>query len=91
MRFVPVSNLEATSDDVGTDLVVFEQTQQFFQLPLEEKMKSPHPPTPNPHRGYSAFGVEIVATHSNYESKAPMPLLKDMKVRLRVPFLLYFH
>ncbi|KAB5554578.1 hypothetical protein GE09DRAFT_1121591 [Coniochaeta sp. 2T2.1] len=57
----------------------FLETQQFFQLPLEEKMKSPHPPTPNPHRGYSALGVEVVATHSNYESKAPMPLLKDMK------------
>jgi isopenicillin N synthase-like dioxygenase len=71
---LPISQLEAT-----TDLVVFEQTQQFFQLPLEEKLKSPHPPTPNPHRGYSAFGVEVVATHSNYESKAPMPLLKDMK------------
>lgn len=67
---------------IQTDLVVVEQTQQFFQLPLEEKLKSPHPPTPNPHRGYSAFGVEVVATHSNFESKTPMPLLKDMKVSL---------
>lgn len=82
---MPVSRREATSDGIGTDLVIFEQTQQFFQLPLEEKMKSPHPPTANPHRGYSAFGVEVVGTHSNYESKAPVPLLKDMKVRLHVP------
>lgn len=57
----------------------FSEMRDFFALPLEQKMKAPHPPTPNPHRGYSAFGVEVVATHSNFESKAPMPLLKDMK------------
>ncbi|KAM0816273.1 putative Fe2OG dioxygenase domain-containing protein [Seiridium cardinale] len=43
------------------------------------KLKSPHPPSPNPHRGYSAFGIENVSTHSNYGSIAKLPLLKDMK------------
>ena len=42
-------------------------------------MKSPHPPTPNPHRGYSAFGVEKVAVGAMYMATAPTPHLRDMK------------
>ncbi|KAK6086078.1 hypothetical protein SCUP234_01478 [Seiridium cupressi] len=57
----------------------FDETRRFFELPLDQKLKSPHPPSPNPHRGYSAFGIENVSTHSNYGSIAKLPLLKDMK------------
>ncbi|KAK8015455.1 hypothetical protein PG990_008751 [Apiospora arundinis] len=54
-------------------------SRQFFQLPVDEKLKSPHPPTANPHRGYSAFGIENVSAVSNHNSSKAMPLLKDMK------------
>ncbi|KAK5993870.1 2-oxoglutarate-dependent dioxygenase buaE [Cladobotryum mycophilum] len=57
----------------------FETSRHFFALPLSEKLKSPHPPTANPHRGYSAFGIENVSGASNHDTTVPMPLLKDMK------------
>jgi isopenicillin N synthase-like dioxygenase len=56
------------------------QSRNFFRLPLEEKNKSPHPPTANPHRGFTAFGIENVGAVSNHGSKTSLPLLKDMKV-----------
>ncbi|MCJ1355459.1 MAG: hypothetical protein MMC33_005451 [Icmadophila ericetorum] len=37
-----------------------EWTKQLYDLPLEDKMKAPHPPTPTPHRGYSPIGLEKV-------------------------------
>jgi isopenicillin N synthase-like dioxygenase len=58
------------------------QSHQFFQLPLHDKLKSPHPPKANPHRGYTACGVENVSAASNHDAKVPMPLLQDMKVGL---------
>lgn len=58
------------------------QSRHFFQLPLDQKLRSPHPPTANPHRGFSAVGLENVSAISNYGSSTPMPLLKDMKVCL---------
>lgn len=48
---------------------------------MDEKMKSPHPPTANPHRGFTPYGVENVSAISNHNSAKLMPLLKDMKVR----------
>ncbi|PTB66088.1 Clavaminate synthase-like protein [Trichoderma citrinoviride] len=57
----------------------FEISRVFFQLPLSEKLKSPHPPTANPHRGYSAFGIENVSAISNHGTCIARPLLKDMK------------
>lgn len=38
----------------------FEWTRKLFALPLSEKVKAPHPPTPTPHRGYSGVGIEKV-------------------------------
>ncbi|XXG96024.1 hypothetical protein Hte_002301 [Hypoxylon texense] len=35
-------------------------TKKLFGLPLEEKMKAPHPLGPIPHRGYSSIGKEKV-------------------------------
>jgi hypothetical protein len=61
------------------------KSRQFFNMPLEQKLKSPHPPAANPHRGFTPAGVENVSAVSSYgrtaESPA-LPLLKDMKVCL---------
>ncbi|KAL9080414.1 MAG: hypothetical protein Q9157_000799 [Trypethelium eluteriae] len=60
----------------------FATSRHFFQLPLNQKLKSPHPPTANPHRGFSAVGLENVSTISNYgreDKSSQLPLLKDMK------------
>ncbi|KAI1401789.1 Clavaminate synthase-like protein [Hypoxylon fuscum] len=40
-------------------------TKILFDLPLEEKMKAPHPPGPMPHRGYSSIGKEKVYSQSD--------------------------
>ncbi|KAJ5816717.1 Oxoglutarate/iron-dependent dioxygenase, partial [Penicillium robsamsonii] len=57
----------------------FEMSRKFFDLPLEQKLKSPHPPTAHPHRGFSPVGLENISTVSNYCSPATQPLLRDMK------------
>ncbi|KAJ5780657.1 Oxoglutarate/iron-dependent dioxygenase [Penicillium paradoxum] len=57
----------------------FEMSHGFYNLPLEDKLKSPHPPTAHPHRGFSPVGMENVSTVSNYRSSVAQPLLKDMK------------
>lgn len=43
-------------------------TKRLFDLPLEEKMKAPHPPGPMPHRGYSSIGKEKVYSQSDVEN-----------------------
>ncbi|OQE37136.1 hypothetical protein PENCOP_c010G06195 [Penicillium coprophilum] len=57
----------------------FEMSREFFDLPLDQKLKSPHPPTAHPHRGFSPVGLENISTVSNYRSSAIQPLLRDMK------------
>ncbi|KAL4954840.1 hypothetical protein BDW69DRAFT_162380 [Aspergillus filifer] len=57
----------------------FAAARHFFSLPLEEKLKSPHPPTANPHRGFSPVGLENVAAVSGYGRSSQVPYLKDMK------------
>ena len=39
----------------------FQTSKRLFGLPLEEKMKAPHPDGTTPHRGYSATGREKAA------------------------------
>ncbi|EJT99990.1 oxidoreductase [Dacryopinax primogenitus] len=39
----------------------FAWSKRFFDLPLEEKMKCPHPPSGEYHRGYSGIGKEKVS------------------------------
>ena len=39
----------------------FDMSRKLFALPLDDKMKAPHPPTPRPHRGYSHIGRENAA------------------------------
>ncbi|KAJ5649421.1 Oxoglutarate/iron-dependent dioxygenase [Penicillium longicatenatum] len=66
---IPSSNINQT----------FEASQKFFKLPLEQKLKSPHPLTAHPHRGFSPVGLENISAVSNYRSSATQPLLRDMK------------
>lgn len=40
---------------------LFNLSRHFFALPHEEKMSAPHPPVPNPHRGYSFVGQEFTS------------------------------
>ena len=37
---------------------VFTMSQEFFDLPLKDKLKAPHPEGMTPHRGYSGLGRE---------------------------------
>ncbi|KAH8821997.1 hypothetical protein F5884DRAFT_828154 [Xylogone sp. PMI_703] len=74
--FVRLINHGVPPPDIDT---AFETSKHFFQLPFEQKMKSPHPPTANPHRGFTAVGIENVAAVSNFGSAVALPFLKDMK------------
>lgn len=47
----------------------FAWAKRLFDLPLEDKMKAPHPPTPMPHRGYSAVGKEKVYSMEDLKSQ----------------------
>ncbi|KAI1774101.1 Clavaminate synthase-like protein [Hypoxylon cercidicola] len=40
-------------------------TKRLFDLPVDEKMKAPHPPGPMPHRGYSSIGKEKVYSQAD--------------------------
>lgn len=42
--------------------------QKLFDLPYDEKMKAPHPPSPMPHRGYSGIGEEKVYSREDVET-----------------------
>ncbi|KAF2623420.1 Clavaminate synthase-like protein [Macroventuria anomochaeta] len=42
----------------------FEWSRKFFALPLDTKMRAPHPPGGSHHRGYSAPGLEKVSQHT---------------------------
>ena len=42
--------------------------KKLFDLPLEDKMKAPHPPGPFPHRGYSGIGQEKVYSQDDVEA-----------------------
>jgi isopenicillin N synthase-like dioxygenase len=44
--------------------LTIQQSKKFFALPLETKMKAPHPPGGSHHRGYSAPGLEKVSQHT---------------------------
>ncbi|KAE8395433.1 hypothetical protein BDV23DRAFT_144988 [Aspergillus alliaceus] len=59
--------------------LAFAAARHFFQLPLEQKLKAPHPPTAHPHRGFSPVGLENVGAVSGYGSATKSPYLGDMK------------
>ena len=47
----------------------FDMSKKLFDLPLEEKMKAPHPDAFRPHRGYSAIGRERGAAKGAMDTK----------------------
>ncbi|KAF7791656.1 hypothetical protein EIP86_002678 [Pleurotus ostreatoroseus] len=42
---------------------IFARSKRFFELPIESKMKAPHPGTGNHPRGYSPPGAEKITQH----------------------------
>ena len=48
----------------------FALSKKLFDLPHEEKMKAPHPPTSIPHRGYSGPGIEKVYSKAERDKDA---------------------
>ncbi|GAB1312374.1 Leucoanthocyanidin dioxygenase [Madurella fahalii] len=47
----------------------FAWVKRLFDLPVEDKMKAPHPAAPMPHRGYSGLGSEKVYSMEDLESQ----------------------
>lgn len=53
---------------------------------MKDKMLAPHPPTANPHRGFSPMGMENIAAVANFgtaETNKVSLELQDMKVMYR--------
>ena len=61
--------LRITGHNIPMDLIreAFAVTAKFYELPLEDKMKAPHPAGFMPHRGYSGVGGEKAALKYMYE------------------------
>ncbi|OJJ64702.1 hypothetical protein ASPSYDRAFT_39456 [Aspergillus sydowii CBS 593.65] len=55
LGFVKIRN-HSIPDDVLDQ--VFDWSERFFSMPLEDKMQAAHPVKPNPHRGWSCVGQE---------------------------------
>ena len=47
----------------------FAWTKKLFDLPMNDKMKAPHPKESTPHRGYSAPGVEKVYSKADLQEQ----------------------
>lgn len=62
--FVQLENHDISPETLKS---TFELSREFFDLPLEKKMKAAHPPRPNPHRGYSYISQESIAGVSGFE------------------------
>ena len=55
-------------------------------MPEEHKMKAAHPKAPNPHRGYTRVGQEMLSRISDFEKgERNEKIVKDIKVSLPVP------
>lgn len=65
----------------------FRMVKALFDLPLEDKMKAPHPDDWVPHRGYSGIGREqgaamLALKEKDPGKKAELEAIKDYKVCL---------
>lgn len=63
----------------------FVMLKRLFDLPLEEKMKAPHPKAPAPHRGYTPSGGEDASGMAAHEEsddikKTALSKIVDNKV-----------
>jgi isopenicillin N synthase-like dioxygenase len=68
-----------TGHGVSSELLKrgFEIAEKLFDLPMEDKLKAPHPKGSVPHRGYSAPGMEKAYTKEDLERD------EDHKEKLR--------
>ena len=83
LGFVKIKGHGFSDDELAS---AFAFVKKLFDLPLEDKMKAPHPAGHFPHRGYSGVGMEKVYHHhgtedtkestSNSTSDDPIPHLK---------------
>ena len=64
--------LRITGHGISLELVrkAFATCKQLYELPYEDKMKAPHPPSLMPHRGYSGVGGEKGAPKAMYDRDA---------------------
>ncbi|KAM6492285.1 flavonol synthase/flavanone 3-hydroxylase [Amanita muscaria] len=75
-----------TNHGVSKQLIdeAFTQSRAFFDLPLVDKLKAPHPPESWNHRGYSQIGQEKIslypdALNTGTTSTDKVPSVLDMK------------
>ena len=61
------------------------KNKRFFDLPLEAKNKAAHPKQPNPHRGYSYVGQEILSNVKDFE-KGEMDAVAVHDIKVFSPF-----
>jgi isopenicillin N synthase-like dioxygenase len=68
--------------DPGTLEAAFTMSKKLFELPIEDKMKAPHPSGGAVHRGYSYPGLEKVSqeTDTDVEVVAALRKIQDVKV-----------
>ncbi|KAF2483460.1 thymine dioxygenase [Neohortaea acidophila] len=66
--FVYLTNHGLSQDRVDETFTI---SKQMFALPLEDKMKAPHPPGSAHHRGYSAPGSEQVSKSNADDASRP--------------------
>ena len=63
----------------------FETAKRLFDLPMDQKLKAPHPKGAVPHRGYSAPGMEKAYTKEDLEKdedhRDALRKIVDCKVR----------
>lgn len=59
--FVSLINYGIPHEDIEE---LFDYSRRFFGLTDAQKMSVPHPPVPNPHRGYSFVGQEFTSSLS---------------------------
>ncbi|KAF1949784.1 thymine dioxygenase [Byssothecium circinans] len=78
--FCTVGFVYLSNHGVAEELVeeCFTWSKKFFALPLQDKMKAPHPPGGAHHRGYSAPGSEKVSQHV-YDEEEIAKISEDYK------------
>ena len=70
----------------------FKMSKRLFDLPLEDKLKAPHPEGVTPHRGYSGVGREQGGAKGaldtdDQEIKDSLLKTSDYKVRFKVNYI----
>jgi isopenicillin N synthase-like dioxygenase len=74
--FVYITNHGVPEDQLKK---AFEVSKKFYDLPLEDKMKAPHPANPLHHRGYSKPGTESITKFANAVQGTNLPEVQEIK------------